>query len=77
MWASENYLFLYADWGDYFHHMSSITDKFAVMSMNAGETMGIGIELENINYRQETPTQIPFIIQWNYICFIKSIYKLL
>ena len=86
MLASENSLFLYADWGDYFHHMNSITDKehfmnvmkrpcptfvqiwedehpdkITVMSMNAGETMGIGIELENINYRQEAPTQIPFM----------------
>lgn len=25
--------------------------------------MGIGIELENINYRQEAPTQIPFMYE--------------
>ena len=86
--ASENSLFLYADWGDYFLHLSSITDKehfmnimkrpcptfvqiwsdehpdkVAVMSMNAGATMGIGIEVENVNYRQEAPTQIPFMYE--------------
>ena len=33
MLASESSLFLYADWGDYFHHMSSITDKGHFMNV--------------------------------------------
>ncbi len=86
--ASENSLFLYADWGDYFHHLSSITDKehfmnlmkrpcptfvqiwtdehpdkVTIMSMNGGVTMGIGIEVTDIKYREEAPTQIPFMYE--------------
>ncbi len=38
-------------------------DKATIMSMNAGETMGIGIELTDIDYRQEAPTQIPFMYE--------------
>ncbi len=31
-----------------------------VMSQNAGETMGLGMDIENVNYRDMSPTAIPF-----------------
>ena len=77
---------LYADWGDYFTHLSSITDhtnfgnimrrpcptfveiltnqdhtKVSLLSMNGGETMGLGIDVD-ITETEDKPSlaALPF-----------------
>lgn len=84
--SGERSVMVYADWGDYFHHLSSITDKehfmkimkrpcptfvqiwecehpdnVTVMSLNAGDTMGIGIEIEDIDWQSHPSMELPFI----------------
>ena len=81
----KNSVTLYADWGDYFLHLSSIKDQehffgimkrpcptfvliwqsehpdnIFVMSANAGQTMGLGMDIENVDYRNLAPTSLPF-----------------
>ena len=85
MLGGENSVTLYAGWGDYFLHMSSIKDQehffgimkrpcptfvqiwqsehpdnIFVMSANAGQTMGLGMDIENVDYRNLAPTYLPF-----------------
>ncbi len=85
MLGGENSVTLYADWGDYFLHLSSIKDQehffgimkrpcptfvqiwqsehpdnIFVMSANAGQTMGLGMDIENVDYRNLAPTSLPF-----------------
>ena len=85
MLGGENSVTLYADWGDYFLHLSSIKDQehffgimkrpcptfvqiwqsehpdnIFVMSANAGQTMGLGMDIENVDYRNLAPTYLPF-----------------
>lgn len=84
--SGERSVMVYADWGDYFHHLSSITDKdhfmkimerpcptfvqiwecehpdnVTVMSLNAGDTMGVGIEIEDIDWQSHPSMELPFI----------------
>lgn len=84
--ATESSIFLYADWGDYFHHLNSMPDKehfaklmkhpcptfvqiwtnkhpdnVSLLSVNGDATIGLAIELTNIDYHKEYPTQIPFM----------------
>lgn len=85
MLGGENSVTLYADWGDYFLHLSSIKDQehffgimkrpcptfvqiwqsehpddIFIMSANAGQTMGLGMDIENVDYRNLAPTSLPF-----------------
>lgn len=35
-------------------------DNIFVMSANAGQTMGLGMDIENVDYRNLAPTYLPF-----------------
>ena len=35
-------------------------DNIFVMSANAGQTMGLGMDIENVDYRNLAPTSLPF-----------------
>ena len=103
MLGGENSVTLYADWGDYFLHLSSIKDQehffgimkrpcptfvqiwqsehpdnIFVMSANAGQTMGLGMDIENVDYRNLAPTYLPFhpLVELGLDKFIDAVNKL-
>ena len=103
MLGGENSVTLYADWGDYFLHMSSIKDQehffgimkrpcptfvqiwqsehpdnIFVMSANAGQTIGLGMDIENVDYRNLAPTSLPFhpLVELGLDKFIDAVNKL-
>ena len=103
MLGGENSVTLYADWGDYFLHLSSIKDQehffgimkrpcptfvqiwqsehpddIFIMSANAGQTMGLGMDIENVDYRNLAPTSLPFhpLVELGLDKFIDAVNKL-
>ena len=58
---------LYADWGDYFLHLDSITqidhfdgEKAGIMSMNGKETMGLGMDVKVDWNGKIKPVALPY-----------------
>ena len=53
-------------------------DNIFVMSSNAGQTMGLGMDIENVDYRNIAPTYLPFhpLVELGLDKFIDAVNKL-
>ena len=53
-------------------------DNIFVMSANAGQTMGLGMDIENVDYRNLAPTYLPFhpLVELGLDKFIDAVNKL-
>ena len=53
-------------------------DDIFVMSANAGQTMGLGMDIENVDYRNLAPTYLPFhpLVELGLDKFIDAVNKL-
>ena len=53
-------------------------DNIFVMSLNAGQTMGLGMDIENVDYRNLAPTYLPFhpLVELGLDKFLDAVNKL-